>query len=122
VILADTSVWVDHVRRRNPDLTDLLDAGEILTHSFVIAEVAMGNLPRRPTFLEAMDKLRRAATASDREAISLMERERLYGLGIGFVDLHLLASTRLTPSATLWTRDRRLREIARRLGVGDPRS
>ncbi|HEY1426739.1 MAG TPA: type II toxin-antitoxin system VapC family toxin [Caulobacteraceae bacterium] len=122
MILADTSVWVDHVRRRNPDLTDLLDAGEILTHSFVIAEVAMGNLPRRPTFLEAMDKLRRAATASDREAISLMERERLYGLGIGFVDLHLLASTRLTPSATLWTRDRRLREIARRLGVGDPRS
>jgi hypothetical protein len=122
VILADTSVWVDHVRRRNPRLIEFLEAGEILTHPCVIGEVAMGNLLRRVTFLDAMDKLPRARSASDREAMSLLERERLYGLGIGFVDLHLLAATRLTPGATLWTRDRRLREIAARLGIGEPRA
>jgi hypothetical protein len=121
VILADTSVWVDHVRRQNPELIALLGAGQILTHPFVIGEVAMGNLPRRGSFLDAMGKLHRALSATDAEAMSLMERERLYGLGIGFVDLHLLASTRLTPDVTLWTRDRRLREIAERLGASEPR-
>ena len=121
MILADTSVWVDHLRRSNPELIELLDAGEILTHPFVIGEVAMGNLPRRATFLDAMRKLHRALSATDHEAVSLMESERLYGLGIGFVDLHLLASTRLTAAATLWTRDRRLRDIAARLGIGEPR-
>jgi predicted nucleic acid-binding protein len=122
VILTDTSVWVDHIRRRNSELTELLESGEILTHPFVIGEFAMGNLPRRETFLDALQKLRRALVATDHEATSLMERERLYGQGIGFVDLHLLASARLTQGATLWTRDRRLRGIARRLGVGEPRS
>jgi hypothetical protein len=122
VILTDTSVWVDHIRRPNPELIELLESGEILTHPFVIGEVAMGNLPRRETFLDALHKLRGALVATDHEAMSLMERERLYGQGIGFVDLHLLASARLTPGASLWTRDRRLREIAQRLGVGEPRS
>ena len=103
-------------------MIELLESGEILTHPFVIGEVAMGNLPQRGAFLDAMQKLRRAFAATDREAMSLMERERLYGQGIGFVDLHLLASARLTADATLWTRDRRLREIARRLGVGEQRS
>jgi hypothetical protein len=122
VILTDTSVWVDHIRGPNPELIELLESGEILTHPFVIGEVAMGNLPRRETFLDALHKLRGALVATDHEAMSLMERERLYGQGIGFVDLHLLASARLTPGASLWTRDRRLREIAQRLGVGEPRS
>ena len=122
MILADTSVWVDHIRRRNPELAELLESGEILAHPFVIGEVAMGNLPRREAFLDSLRKLRQALVATDHEAMSLMEVERLYGQGIGFVDLHLLASTRLTPGATLWTRDRRLREIARRLGIGEPRS
>lgn len=120
MILADTSVWVDHIRRANAALITLLEAGEILTHPFVIGEVAMGNLPRRERFLDTMGKLRSALSATDQEAMSLMERERLYGKGIGFVDLHLLAATRLTPGATLWTRDRRLGEIAERLGVGEP--
>ena len=122
MILADTSVWVDHVRRRNADLVELLEAGEILTHRFVIGEIAMGNLPERSSFLDAMSKLRRAISATDEEAMSLMERERLYGRGIGFVDLHLLASIRLTLEATLWTRDGRLRDIARSLGVAEPRT
>ena len=121
MILVDTSVWVDHVRRQNSELIELLEDGEVLTHPFVIGEVAMGNLPRRSIFLEAMRKLRQAIAATHDEALALVERERLYGLGIGFVDLHLLASTRLTSGATLWTRDRRLREIAARLGVGEAR-
>lgn len=102
-------------------MIELLEAGEILTHPFVIGEVAMGNLPRRSNFLDAMRKLPIALSATDRETMSLMERERLYGLGIGFVDLHLLASTRLTSGAALWTRDKRLREIGERLGVSDLR-
>jgi predicted nucleic acid-binding protein len=117
VILADTSVWVHHVRHGDEDLRRLLEAGDVLIHPFVVAEVAMGNLSRRETFLDDLRKLPKALVATDNEAMALMERERLYGLGIGYVDLHLLASVRLTPEAALWARDGRLNEVARRLGV-----
>ena len=117
VILVDTSVWVDHIRRGDAPLIRMLDEGQVLTHPFVVGEVAMGNLPRRRLFLDAMRRLPRAQVATDAEAMSLMEREHLYGRGIGFADLHLLAATRLTPHATLWSRDRRLRSIAEELGL-----
>jgi predicted nucleic acid-binding protein len=120
VILVDTSVWVDHVRRADATLIRLLNAGQVLTHPFVIGEVAMGNLPRRRLFLDEMRRLPAALIATDLEAMSLMEREQLYGRGIGFADLHLLAATRLTQAA-LWSRDRRLRAIAEELGIaGSP--
>lgn len=117
MILADTSVWVDHLRRGDEPLRRLLEAGEILSHPFVIGEVAMGNLPQRAAFIAALRELPRAVVATDDEAMVLMERERLYALGIGYVDLHLLAAARLTTDATFWTRDRRLAAIAERLGV-----
>jgi predicted nucleic acid-binding protein len=117
VILVDTSVWVDHVRRADTTLVRLLEKGQVLTHSFVIGEVAMGNLPRRRLFLDDMRRLPRALVATDLEALSLMEREQLYGRGLGYVDLHLLAATRLTPQAALWSRDRRLRAIAEGMGL-----
>jgi predicted nucleic acid-binding protein len=117
VILVDTSVWVDHVRRADATLIRLLNEGQVLTHPFVIGEVAMGNLPHRRVFLDEMRRLPGALVATDVEAMSLMERERLFGRGIGFADLHLLAATRLTPLATLWSRDRRLRTIAEELGL-----
>jgi hypothetical protein len=117
VILVDTSLWVSHVRHGDPELAGLLEAGEVLGHPFVLGEVAMGNLPKRQVFLENLRKLAQAVAATDAEAMALMERERLYGLGIGYVDLHLLAATRLTPDAALWTTDRRLHEIAERLGI-----
>jgi hypothetical protein len=117
VILADTSVWVAHLRRADAILIRLLDEGQVLTHPFVIGEVAMGNLPRRRLFLDEMRRLPHALVASDSEAMSLMEHEHLYGRGIGFADLHLLAATRLTPQTALWSRDRRLRTIAEELGL-----
>jgi predicted nucleic acid-binding protein len=117
VILVDTSVWVDHVRRADATLIRLLGEGQVLTHPLVIGEVAMGNLPRRGLFLDDMRRLPLAIEATDPEATSLMEREKLYGRGIGFADLRLLAATRLTPQTALWSRDRRLRTIAEELGL-----
>lgn len=117
MILVDSSVWVDHVRRADTTLMRLLDEGQVLVHPFVIGEVALGNLPRRRLFLDNMHRLPRALVATDSDAMSLMEREQLYGRGIGYADLHLLAATRLTPQTSLWSRDRRMRTVAEELGL-----
>lgn len=115
MILADTSVWVNHLRAADPAFAARLNAGEIVTHPFVIGELAMGNLGRRAATLQFLDELPKAVPASDDEVMALIERHRLHGLGIGFIDAHLLASCRLTRSARLLSRDRRLHEAAERL-------
>jgi predicted nucleic acid-binding protein len=117
VIIADTSVWIDHLKSSDPVLADLLGKGQILSHSFVTGELALGSLRQRRTVLEALRDLPQATVASDDEVMMLIEREYLYGLGIGFVDAHLVAAVRLTRGALLWTRDRRLRQAATRLGL-----
>lgn len=117
MILVDTSVWIDHLRQGDPELTRRLDAAEVLGHPLVIGELAMGNLHQRPTVMGALRGLPRAVAATDEEVLAFVEHEALHGLGIGYADAHLLASARLTPDATLWTRDRRLRDIAVRMGL-----
>jgi predicted nucleic acid-binding protein len=117
VILADTSIWIDHFRQSNAALQRLLDADEVLGHPFVVGELALGNLPRRDSLLQDLSDLPAAIAASHDEAMGLIADERLYGLGITYIDLHLLAATRLTPEARLWSRDRRLSALAARLGV-----
>lgn len=117
MILADTSVWVWHLRSADPAFVALLNHGQVLTHPFVIGELAMGNLSRRSAKLQFFEELPKAIAASDPEVLRLVERHRLHGLGIGFIDAHLLASCRLTPGARLWSRDRRLNEAAGRLSV-----
>jgi predicted nucleic acid-binding protein len=117
MILADTSVWVAHLRVADPPFTARLNAGEILAHPFVIGELAMGNLGQRAGTLQFLDELPKSVAASDIEVRGLIERYRLHGLGIGFIDAHLLASCRLTPSARLWSRDRRLHEAAEQLSL-----
>lgn len=117
MILADTSVWVAHLRVADPMFTARLNAGEILAHPFVIGELAMGNLGRRAGTLQFLDELPKSVAASDIEVRDLIERYRLHGLGIGFIDAHLLASCKLTPSARLWSRDRRLNEAAEQLSL-----
>jgi predicted nucleic acid-binding protein len=117
VIIVDTSVWIDHLKSSDPGLVDLLGTGRVLAHSFVTGELALGSLRQRWTVLESLRDLPQATVASDDEVMMLIEREQLYGLGIGFVDAHLLAAVRLTPGALLWTRDRRLRQAATRLGL-----
>ena len=113
--LADTSVWIDHLRSDDKTLARLLDAGMILIHPFIIGEVALGNLRQRDVILDAMRNLPRTAVATDEEVLHMISRDTLFGLGIGYIDAHLLAAVRLTSGSSLWTRDKRLRAVAERL-------
>ncbi len=115
MILADTSIWVDHLRRRDEVLAGLLNKSEILIHPFVIGELALGNLRQRSVVLDALRLLPSVIVASHEEVLEFIEGNRLSGSGIGYIDLHLLAAARLTADTTLWTRDKTLRSVARRL-------
>jgi predicted nucleic acid-binding protein len=117
VILADTSVWVDHLRGADTQLASRLDAGQVLGHPFVAAELALGNLKARDLILSSLQALPQAMVASASELMAFIDAHRLAGRGIGLVDAHLLAATALTPDARLWTRDSRLDAAARALGL-----
>jgi predicted nucleic acid-binding protein len=116
-VLVDTSVWVDHFRRPNQALVDLLLQDAVFIHPWVLGELACGSPPSRAQTLADLAALRPARVATVDEAMVLVERERLYGQGCGLVDLGLLASTLLTEGARLWTLDRRLATMAGRLGA-----
>lgn len=118
MILADTSVWVDHLRRDNALLGDLLSAGRVLIHPSVIGELALGQMRGRKAILAALSDLPRAEVATDEETMRFIESGSLYGRGVGYIDVHLLASVRLTAGAALWTNDRRLGAVADALGLG----
>jgi predicted nucleic acid-binding protein len=117
VILVDTSVWVEHLRLASAILTGLLDDGEVLGHPFVLGELALGNLRQRDAFLSELRDLPQAIVAEDEEVLRLIDREALFGRGIGYVDAHLLAAARLTAGSKLWTRNRRLQPVATQLGL-----
>jgi predicted nucleic acid-binding protein len=117
VILVDTSIWVDHLRAGDERLGALLDSGEVLGHPFVIGELALGNLRQRDAFLHDLFDLPQAIVASDAEVLRLINREQLFGRGIGYIDAHLLAATRLTADTKLWTRDQKLNAAAAQLGL-----
>ncbi|MCZ6915669.1 MAG: PIN domain-containing protein [Gemmatimonadetes bacterium] len=116
MILVDTSVWVDHLRRDNPALAQLLEHGRAWTHEFVVGELACGNLHQRPEILSYFAKLPRASTAEHGEVMELVERRRLHGVGIGWVDAHLLTSVVLE-GLVVWTLDKPLQAAADRLAV-----
>jgi predicted nucleic acid-binding protein len=117
VILVDTSVWIDHLRAGNNVLASLLDAGRVLSHPFVIGELALGNLRNRDLLVSTMDDLPQAGIVTNGEVLHFIGRYALYGAGIGYVDAHLLASVRLTAGAVLWTQDKRLLRAAEPLGL-----
>jgi predicted nucleic acid-binding protein len=117
LILVDTSIWIDHLRAGGDLLAKLLNAGRVLTHPFVIGELALGKMRRREAILDALSNLPRAELATDAEVLSFINGRPLFGRGIGYVDVHLLASVRLTAGARLWTRDNRLRSVAEELGL-----
>jgi predicted nucleic acid-binding protein len=117
VILVDTSVWVEHLRSNSAILSALLDNCRILGHPFVLGELALGNLRQRDDILRVLRRLPQATSASHLEVLRLIDREALYGRGIGYVDAHLLAAARLTAGSKLWTRDRRLQAVAGQLGL-----
>lgn len=117
MILVDSSVWIDHLRRRDAELVALLEAGVVMCHPFVTGELACGNLPNRSAFLTELANLPAAPVASHDEALGLLDRHALTGRGIGWMDAHLLASALLAGRAPLLTRDKRLRAIAGELGL-----
>ena len=117
MILVDSSVWVDHLRSDDRTLVRLLENAQVLAHPFVIGELALGNIRQRSNLLDQLQDLPRASVASDRDVLQFIERHELFGLGIGYVDTHLLAAVRLTFNASLWTRDKRLLTVANHLGV-----
>ena len=117
MILVDTSVWIDHLRSGDTLLAGLLEQGQVLSHPFIIGELALGNLRQRETVLADLRELPQASVALDDEVMLLIDRDRLFGIGIGYVDAHLLAATRLTQGAALWTRDKRLSAAAERLSL-----
>ncbi|AOR71060.1 ribonuclease [Burkholderia stabilis] len=115
MILVDTSVWIDHLRAGDATLATLLEAERVLIHPFVVGELALGSLRDREMVLDALRDLPAAAPATDDEVQRMIDIVPLHGLGIGYVDAHLLASVRLTSGSKLWTRDRRLLAAAERL-------
>jgi predicted nucleic acid-binding protein len=115
-MLVDTSVWIDHLRRGDPRLVAALEVGDVQVHPFVIGELACGALRNRQEILQLLAALPGALVATHEEALAFVEAHRLAGEGIGWIDVHLLASASLSRSP-FWTRDRRLLAAALRLGV-----
>jgi predicted nucleic acid-binding protein len=117
VILVDTSVWIDHLRKHEAGMGRLLGMGQVLSHPLVVGELAMGSFKRRDLLLSELSDLPEAKVAGDDEVLHFVSRHALFGLGIGYIDAHLLAAVRLMPGTLLWTRDKRLREVATALSV-----
>jgi hypothetical protein len=115
-MLVDTSVWVDHFRRRDPALAELLERGEVDCHPFIIGEIACGNLRRRTEILTLLQDLPQTPAVEHDEALAFVDTHDLIGSGLGWIDVHLLASARLG-GTFLWSRDRRLAAAAHRLGL-----
>lgn len=120
MILVDTSVWVDHLRRGDPGLIGLLERSTVLMHPFVVGEIACGSLRDRESILELLQDLPAAVVASPDEVLKFVESPALHGKGIGYVEVHLLASVASTPGAKLWTRDAKPRRIAELRGIAHP--
>jgi hypothetical protein len=117
LILADTSVWIDHLRAGNQEMRRQLEQGRIVIHPFIIAELALGSLQQRARTLALLDRLPQVRVAQLNEVRGMIEARRLYSLGIGLTDAHLIAAVFLNPPTVLWTKDKQLRKVAEGLGI-----
>ncbi len=117
MILADTSIWVDHLRGNCPEMVDCLNRGQIVMHPFIVAEIALGSLHNRQQRLGEMDALLDVRAAQLHEVRHMVEAHALYSIGIGLTDAHLIASCLMTPGTQLWTRDSAMEKVARALGI-----
>ena len=117
MILVDTSIWIDHIRRPDLLLSRGLAENKVLIHPFVLGELALGQFARREAIIDDLSSLPTAQVATNEEVLGLVERAHLHGSGVGYVDAHLLTSALLTDTTQLWTRDRRLAAAAERLGM-----
>jgi predicted nucleic acid-binding protein len=117
LILADTSIWIDHFRSGDKHLRNALNQRQILMHQCIVAELALGPLRDRAATLAMLDQLPQARVAQASELRLMIEARRLFNLGIGLTDMHLIASVFITQPSALWTRDKQLRRAAERLGI-----
>ena len=117
MILADTSIWVDHLRNSNPEMEKRLLGGQIVMHPFIVAEIALGSLHNRQKRLADLDALLEVRVAQLNEVRHMIEAHALYSKGIGLTDAHLIASCLMTPGTQLWTRDAEMKKVAKALGV-----
>ena len=117
MILVDTAIWIDHLHRAEPRLVSLLQDAAVCAHPMVVGELALGSLLNRSDVLTLLGHLPEVPLATHREVLDFVEVHRLHGVGLSLVDAHLLAALRLSETALLWTRDRRLRRAAERLDV-----
>ena len=120
MVLVDTSVWIEHLRYGDETLARLLEGNQVLTHPFVIGELACGNLADRDEILSRLMDLPVLSAATESEALYFLDRNQLMGRGIDYIDVHLLAATALAPPARLWTRDKRLEAVSRSLNLSVP--
>ena len=114
--MVDTSIWIDHFNKSDKELTKLLDAGLVCIHPFIIGELACGNISNRSEILALLNALPLAETAFDHEVYTLIESKKLYGIGLGFIDVHILASA-LIHNVKIWTRDKSLKKVAVNLDI-----
>lgn len=117
VILVDTSVWIDHFRTAEPELVTLLMNNEVVSHPFVIGEIALGSVAQRSNVLRYLNNLPSVVTATPAEVMTFIDRHKLANTGVGYVDASLLASAALSPGAALWSRDKSVRAAATRCGL-----
>jgi predicted nucleic acid-binding protein len=116
MVLVDTSVWVDHLRKVSSMLSDMLEGEEVAIHPFVIGELACGNLNNRKEILALLQALPMVPRAEDDEILFFIEKYSLAGRGLGLIDIHLLASSKMSKHQ-LWTKDKRLKSAAEDLGL-----
>ena len=117
MILADTSIWVDHLRGRNPEMERLLGGGQIVMHPFIVAEISLGSLHNRQKRLNDLEALLEVTVATLSEVRHMIESHSLYSKGIGLTGAHLIASCLITPGTQLWTRDGAMKRVAAALGI-----
>lgn len=120
MILADSSIWVDHFRAGDAHLQALLDGEEVIIHPFVIGELSLGHIPRYDDVMVMLGDLPNIVKADDNEVRHMIRSKTLFGTGIGYVDAHLLASVFLSAGHALWTRDKKLHKMAHSLGIAMP--
>ena len=116
MVLVDTSVWVDHFNKSDPDLIRLLKGMKVCTHVFIIGELSCGNIRNRTEILSLMNSLPQVIPAFDDEVLTLIESKHLYGIGLGYIDVHLIASA-LINDVKIWTRDKSLKKTAVNLNI-----
>ena len=116
MILVDTSIWIDHLTKSDDDLIALLKLGKVCIHPFIIGELSCGNISNRSEILSLLKALPRVEPALENEVFTLIENKKLFGIGLGYIDVHLLTSA-LIHNVKLWTRDKNLNKSAIKLTV-----